>query len=176
MVLPFGPSEQSGDWSVLVGGVRLSRREAWRNIAAAHTGVLTSLRRDGGPVSLPVWFVALDRRLYVTGPARTKKVARIRQNSRVAFLVEFLVESGARWDELIGVHLTGAAAIVTEDPVIDRVARAFEQKYAAYRTLRDQMPTATRAHYESARATIEIIPDERILSWDNSRLFTANLS
>ena len=46
--------------------------------AGAHTGVLTSLRRDGAPVSLPVWFVALDRRIYVSGPARTKKFARIR--------------------------------------------------------------------------------------------------
>jgi PPOX class probable F420-dependent enzyme len=155
-----------------LGGVRLSREEAWRYVAAAHTGVLTSLRRDGGPVSLPVWFVASEHRLYVTGPAHTKKVARIRRDSRVAFVVE----SGVRWDELIGVHFTGAASIVTGDSVVDRVGRLFAEKYCAYRTPRDQMPTATRAHYESATATIEIIPDERILSWDNSRLFTANLS
>jgi hypothetical protein len=32
------------------------------------------------------------------------------------------------------------------------------------------MPTSTRAHYEVAIATIEITPEERILSWDNARL------
>jgi hypothetical protein len=32
------------------------------------------------------------------------------------------------------------------------------------------MPAATRRHYESAIAIIEIRPDERILSWDNARL------
>jgi hypothetical protein len=155
-----------------LGGVRLSREEAWRYVAAAHTGIPTSLRRDGGPVSLPVWFVALEQRLYVTGPAHTKKVARIRRDSRVAFIVE----SGVRWDELIGVHFTGAASIVTDDSVVDRVARSFAQKYGARPTPRDQMPTGTRAHYESATAMIEIIPDERILSWDNSRLLAANPS
>ena len=118
-------------------------------------------------MSLPVWFVALERRLYVTGPARTKKVARIRRDSRIAFVVE----SGARWDELVGVHFTGTASIVTDDSVIDPISPLFTEKYGAYRTPRDQMPIATRTHYESASATIEIIPDERILSWDNSRLF-----
>ena len=33
------------------------------------------------------------------------------------------------------------------------------------------MPDATRAHYETAVTTIEIVPDDRILSWDNARLF-----
>ena len=33
------------------------------------------------------------------------------------------------------------------------------------------MPSATRAHYETQTATIEIVPDDRILSWDNARLF-----
>jgi hypothetical protein len=32
------------------------------------------------------------------------------------------------------------------------------------------MPDATRAHYEVGRTTIEIVPDARILSWDNARL------
>ena len=41
--------------------------EAWGVLASAHTGIFTSLRHDGVPVSLPVWFVALDRRVYLRG-------------------------------------------------------------------------------------------------------------
>ena len=55
-------------------GVRLTEDEAWAELAAAHTGILTTLRRDGRPVPLPVWFVALDRHVYVRTPARTRKV------------------------------------------------------------------------------------------------------
>ena len=91
-------------------GIRLGVDEAWATLERAHTGVLTTLRRDGVPISLPVWFVVLDRRIYVSGPAHTKKFARVRRDPRVSFLVE----SGERWIDLLGVHLTGTARIVDD--------------------------------------------------------------
>ena len=53
----------------------------------------------------------------------------------------------------------------------DRVMAALHAKYEGFRIPRPQMPLATRAHYETRSVTIEIVPDDRILSWDNSRLF-----
>jgi PPOX class probable F420-dependent enzyme len=150
--------------------VRLSTDEAWQVIGHAHTAVLTSLRGDGMPIALPVWFVALDRRVYVAGAAHTKKFSRIRRDPRVSFLVE----AGTQWAELVGVHLTGTAAVVTDADVIERVKQAFDEKYARFRIPREAMPLATRAHYETAMTTIEIRPDERILSWDNARLFAGD--
>jgi nitroimidazol reductase NimA-like FMN-containing flavoprotein (pyridoxamine 5'-phosphate oxidase superfamily) len=146
--------------------VRLSADEAWAVVAAAHTGIFTSLRRDGMPIALPLWFVALDRRIYVSGPATAKRVARLRRDPRVSFLVE----SGTRWVELRAVHLTGQARVVTEPELVARVAAALDAKYAAFRTRRSAMPAATRAYYEAELATIEITPDAHILSWDNARL------
>ena len=110
--------------------IRLSRDEAWQVLAAAHTGILTTLRGDGAPITLPVWFVALDERVYVGTPARTKKVARVRRDPRVSFLVE----SGARWAELVGVHLTGRARVVEEPELVARVVDALNEKYRAFRT------------------------------------------
>jgi nitroimidazol reductase NimA-like FMN-containing flavoprotein (pyridoxamine 5'-phosphate oxidase superfamily) len=146
--------------------VRLTPDEAWAVVAAAHTGIFTSLRRDGFPISLPLWFVVLDRRIYVSGPASAKRVARVRRDPRVSFLVE----SGLRWAELRAVHLTGRARVVTEPGMFARVAAALDAKYGAFRTRRSAMPAATRAHYEVELATIEITPDAHILSWDNARL------
>lgn len=146
--------------------VRLSDGEAWAVLEQSHTGIFTSLRRDGWPISLPVWFIVLDRRVYVSGPARTRKIARVRHDERAAFLVE----SGERWAELVGVSLTGRARIVTEPDLLARVADALDAKYREYRTERSDMPDDTRAHYEVEAATVELIPDARILSWDNSRL------
>ena len=146
--------------------VRLSDDEAWAVLEQSHTGIFTSLRRDGWPISLPVWFVALDRRVYVSGPARTRKIARVRHDERAAFLVE----SGEGWAELVGVSLTGRARVVTEPVLLARVAAALDAKYREYRTKRADMPDETRARYEVEAATIELVPDARILSWDNSRL------
>ena len=61
--------------------IRLTEDEAWAEIAAAHTGILTTLRRDGMPIALPVWFVAEDRTVAMRTPGATKKIARIRQRS-----------------------------------------------------------------------------------------------
>lgn len=147
--------------------VRLNPDEAWQVVEASHTGILTSLRRDGMPVSLPVWFVVVDRRVYVAGPATTKKFGRLRRDPRVAFLVE----SGSKWVELVGVHLTGTAREVDDPELLARVQAALDAKYSAYRIDRTAMPERTRQHYETPTVTIEIQPHERILTWDNARLF-----
>jgi len=146
--------------------IRLSRDEAWDVLGAAHTGIFTSLRADGVPITLPVWFVAFDERIYIDAVARTKKVARIRRDPRVSFLVE----SGERWRELRGVHLTGTARIVEEPDLIERVGSALGKKYAGFSGDRAAMPAETRGHYEVEHLVIEIEPDERILSYDNSRI------
>jgi len=148
-------------------GVRLSTDEAWDMIEHSHTGVFTTLRRDAVPISLPVWFVTLDRRIYVTTPARAKKVARIRRDPRAAFLVE----SGERWVDLKAVHLTGRATIVDDAELSERVRTASEEKYQGFRTARETMPEATQRHYAQEVALICFEPDARIVSWDNSKLF-----
>lgn len=64
-------------------GVRLSEDDAWHELETAHTGILTTMRGDGWPVPLPVWFIARDRRVYVRTPAKTKKVGHVRNDPRV---------------------------------------------------------------------------------------------
>ena len=105
-------------------GIRLSADEAWQTLEHAHTGILTTLRGDGVPISLPVWFVVLDRKIYVSGPTHTKKFARVRRDPRVSFLVE----SGRRWVDLVGVHLTGTARIVDDPKLLERVAASAGQQ------------------------------------------------
>lgn len=146
--------------------IRLSRVEAWKVLDDAHTGIFTSLRADGVPIALPVWYVALDERIYLDAVARTKKVGRIRRDPRVSFLVE----SGKRWAELRGVHLTGRAAVLADPAVEARARERLRVKYAGCAGDRPAMPDETRAHYEAEHLMIELVPDERILSFDNSRI------
>ena len=147
--------------------VRMTPEEAWTVIEASHTGILTTLRRDGWPVSLPVWFVAFDGCVFVRAHERSKKVARLRRDNRASFLVE----SGLRWSELEAVHLTGMAEALPDDgELAERVQKEFAAKYDKFRTARAHMADATRAHYEVAKVNIRFVPDERIVSWDNRKL------
>jgi general stress protein 26 len=148
-------------------GIRLSADEAWDVLASAHTGIFTSLRADGTPIALPVWFAAIDRTICFGSRSHSKKVARIRRNPRGSFLVE----SGTRWAELKGVHLTGRVEIVTDDALISRVRAEMDNKYASFRTPPAEMPPNTQEYYEAGnRVQLRFIPDERILTWDNSRI------
>ena len=146
--------------------IRLSRDEAWAVLASSHTGIFTSLKADGTPITLPVWFAVLDEHIYIDAVATTKKVARIRRNPRVSFLVE----SGQRWRELRGVHLTGHARIVDDPELAERFRTVLGEKYAGFSGDRDAMPEESRGHYEREHLVIEIEPDERILSYDNARI------
>lgn len=145
--------------------VRLPTDEAWRVLEASHTGILTTLRSDGMPIALPVWFVVLDRTIGLSAPSTTKKVRRIRRDPRASFLVE----SGERWRDLRAVHLTGAVEIVDDEPTMARIDEALDAKYAAYRADPATMPERTRAHY-AERTFLRLRPDDRVLSWDNTRV------
>jgi PPOX class probable F420-dependent enzyme len=145
--------------------VRFSEQEAWDVVAASHTGVFTTLRRDGMPIALPVWFVVIGKTVCLAAPSRTKKVARLRHDPRASFLVE----SGERWAELQAVHFTGTVEVVEDEADIRRIDDALDAKYAAFRTARSAMPDKTQAHY-AGRTFLRFRPDARFLSWDNRRL------
>ena len=146
--------------------VRMSEAEAWDLLERSLTGILTTLRADGKPVALPIWFVVIDRRIYVQ--TRGKKVVRARNDSRASFLVE----AGQRWADLHAVHVDCRAAVIEPDEKLGRrIADAMAAKYAAYRTDRTAMPGATREHYaKAAGATIELTPEGKLLTWDNRKL------
>ena len=145
--------------------VRMPADEAWQFVKDSHTGIFTSLRRDGTPVALPLWYVAADGVVWLTTPSRSKKVSRVQAKPQTSFLVE----SGVYWSELKAVQFSCTATVVRGDEVM-RIERMKNEKYAAFRTTRSQMPAATRAHYEDERVAIRLEPAERIITWDNSRL------
>ncbi len=145
--------------------VRLSQDEAWEVLEHSHTGILTTLKADGAPVTLPVWFVVVDRTIGMMAPSRTRKVSRIRRDPRASFLVE----SGQRWSELRAVHLSGSVEELGDGPIRDRIDALLDQKYAAFRTARSAMPSATQDHYAN-RAFLRFVPDPRMLTWDNRRI------
>jgi PPOX class probable F420-dependent enzyme len=146
-------------------GVRLTPEEQWAMLEVAHTGIFTSLRRDGRPVALPVWFAVVDRRIYIRTPAKTKKVARIRNDERCSFLVE----SGLAWKELKAVHLGGRAVLVEPGEESARAQAAMDAKYRAYRSEPKTLPAATREHY-SGFVWIRFDPEGEPITWDNAKL------
>ncbi|NHA69069.1 PPOX class F420-dependent oxidoreductase [Phycicoccus flavus] len=55
----------------------------WHRVGDARFVSLTTFRRSGEPVPTPVWVVRDGDDLWVTTPARSGKVRRLREDSRV---------------------------------------------------------------------------------------------
>ena len=149
--------------------IRLSEDEAWAVVEGSHTGILTTLRADGSPVALPIWFVVDGRTICFMSFEGTKKLARIARDPRASFLVE----SGERWAELRAVHLSGLIEPVEDEAEQRTIDGALDAKYAAFRTARAEMPEKTRAVYATKRF-FRFRPGPRLLTWDNSRIGRAS--
>src|SRR5262249_18835819 len=100
---------------------------------------------------------------------RGKKLARLRHDPRASFLVE----DGMAWKELRAVHFTGHAHVVDlEGELAQRYRAEMDRKYAGFRTARSEMPEATANAYETAiGGIVRFEPDDRVLHWDNKKLF-----
>ena len=140
--------------------------EIWSFVENAPTGILTTLRRDGVPIALPLWFACIDRRIYLR--TRGKKLQRIARDPRASFLVE----SGLRWAELKAVHFTGVAEIVDLDPdLARRFGAEIDRKYASMRATGTEMAPQTAEYYAKAlTGAMRFTPDTRILNWDNAKI------
>jgi PPOX class probable F420-dependent enzyme len=145
----------------------MTRDEAWARLATTHTGIVTTLRRDGMPIATPMWFAVHDGAVYFGTPSKSKKAARLRRNPNVGFLVE----GGQRWAELWAVHLTGVATIVDDAETVEAVGAVMAVKYAGFSTPRSEYPEDARRFYEAdTRLLYRIDAEERIISWDNTKL------
>lgn len=150
-------------------GFRLTEDEAWERLSSAHTGLYTTLRRDGRPVTLPVWFAVLDRKLYLRTPAKAKKLARIRNDPRGFFLIE----SGERWVDLSAVTMAVTASLVQDEALAARAIAAIEQKYADFAAPDDLLPAPVKATYNTM-VVVEVVPDGPLNSWNNRALVGAD--
>jgi nitroimidazol reductase NimA-like FMN-containing flavoprotein (pyridoxamine 5'-phosphate oxidase superfamily) len=144
----------------------MTEAEIWAFVTDAPTGILTTLRRDGVPVAMPLWFACLDRTIYMQ--TRGKKLQRIAHDPRASFLVE----TGHRWVDLKAVHFTGTAEIVDLAPELARRFRTeIDRKYDALRARTTEMPASTSTYYEQVRtAAVRFSPDARVLHWDNTKI------
>jgi hypothetical protein len=151
--------------------LRLTDDEVWEFVGDAHTGVMTTLRRDGMPISLPVWFAVVDRIVFIR--TRGRKLQRLANDPRTAFLIE----SGRRWGELKAVHFTGSTRLVEPAPGLQaRIDAEMERKYAGSRTPASRMPAETVSLYANAMRWTAFTPDRRVLSWDNNKLWSRETS
>jgi uncharacterized protein len=118
------------------------------SLAAERYISLTTFKRDGGPVSTPVWVTSDDsRRLLVWSGTKTFKVRRLRHNPHV-----LVAPANFRGRER-GPRVSGHARLIT-DPGIDRLLR---RKYGWQKRALD---VVNRGSAPESWSVIEIVDPE----------------
>ncbi len=85
---------------------------------------LTTYRRDGRPVTTPVWLLALDGTIYVFTASSTGKAKRVRATGRVRF-----APCSMNGQRILGGWREGTARVVQDEALRDRVLAAMQRKY-----------------------------------------------
>ncbi len=110
----------------------------------------TSYKKDGTPVSLPVWIVPFDGGYAFTTDTYSYKVKRIKNDARASLAVSNM--KGAVVD---GTTVYEGAAVVLEQDDVKRVAELVKAKYKVGWALLGVMSFVKKALGKGSTATAE---------------------
>lgn len=138
------------------GGERLN--EQGQEFLNTHTrkGTLITHGRDGYPHAVPLVYFRLGDDLYMAGRRRSQRLANIRRDARVSFLVE----DGWDFSAFQGLLVQGEAELIDDDAEKLRIARAAAEERGA--------PEADWPA-DAPRGVLIRIRPRKYASWDNTR-------
>ena len=112
---------------------------------------LTTYRRDGRPVTTPVWAASLDGNLYVVTARSTGKARRLRATGRVRF-----APSGRSGRRILGDWRDGSGRVVEDEPCRGEALAALRRKYGWQMSL--AMLISPLRGLERERVVLELTP------------------
>lgn len=148
--------------------ITMSPDEIDEFLAVPRTLNVATIGPDGRPHLVAMWFGFIGGDRLSTGQiafwtfGKSQKVLNLRRDPRMTCLVE----SGQRYEELIGVELVGTARLVEDHDTIVAIAVATAQRHGG------PVSESARQFMElQARKRIGVVLDlERIVTWDHRKL------
>lgn len=148
-------------------GVRLTPEEIDDYLTKSHTLIVSSIRKSGEPLTIPLWYVYQDGSFFARTQANSKRVQHIRRDPRVCCLVE----DGEKWIDLRAVIANCDAEIIEDEALVKAYSEAIDQKYKEFTTRQSKMPGASQKHYATKRIIIKMTPREgKFRTWYNRKL------
>jgi PPOX class probable F420-dependent enzyme len=112
---------------------------------------LTTYRRDGRPVTTPVWSVPLDGKVYVVTARSAGKTRRVRATGRVRF-----APSNSSGRRLLGAWQEGRGRVVEDEPRRREALAALQRKYGWQMWVAMLVSRLRRRHHD--RVVLELTP------------------
>jgi PPOX class probable F420-dependent enzyme len=135
-------------------------------LATQRTLILSTLKRDGAPVSHALWFTYLDGAVYFDTQLQSFKARNIRRDPRVCCLVE----AGETYFDLRGVMIQGRCVPVDDPEEIRRVEAAAAEKNARIGSglegLPDWFGDNRRGRRSRGDRVLLKVPLEKVTTWN----------
>ena len=134
-------------------GITPTRAEGLRIFGCVPYSRLTTFRRDGTPVSVPIWQAVGGDKIYMFTESGSWKVKRLRRNPRIEMTTcdwRGNLDGGPTWK--------GTGRIVDAKADVARAYEALDKKYGWQKWLTDAL-SKIGGRYD-ARAILEITLDE----------------
>ena len=131
-----------------------------------RTLILSTLKRDGAPVSHALWFTYLDDAVYFDTQSESVKARNIRRDSRICCLVE----AGESYFELRGVMIQGHCVPVEDPEEVRRVEAAAAEKNARIGSGLEGLPgwfgDSRRGRRSRGDRVLFKLPMEKVTTWN----------
>lgn len=146
--------------------ISMSEDEQDAFLDSARVVRLASLRGDGHPDVTPLWFVWVDRFLWISSLVPSQRWVNIVRDPRVAGVID----DGDGYRELRGVEVIGYAEAVGEQPRTGLPHSELARVEAAYAAKYD-VPDGQM--YDGRHAWLRVAPAS-VLSWDHRKISDAS--
>jgi PPOX class probable F420-dependent enzyme len=131
-----------------------------------RTLILSTLKRDGAPVSHALWFTYLDDAVYFDTQSESFKARNIRRDPRVCCLVE----AGETYFALRGVMIQGRCVPVEDPAEVQRVEAAAAEKSARIGSGIEELPgwfgENRQGRRGRGRRVMLKVPLEKVSTWN----------
>jgi PPOX class probable F420-dependent enzyme len=134
--------------------MRLDDPAIQRFLGTKEVALLATVRADGAPLAMPMWFLHDTESLTMISVEGTQKVRNLRRDSRVCVVAE----PGGGGGDIRGVTVLGRAEFLADGPERRALAERFHEKYPRLASL-----WGGRA-MPADRVMFRIAP-ERVRSW-----------
>jgi PPOX class probable F420-dependent enzyme len=140
----------------------LTDDEVTAYLGTERTIRLATASPDGRPQVVPLWFVWIDRTVFMNSTLGNVSIRNLQANPRATGTVD----DGGPYEELRGVVIEGPVEWATDDPRLDEVKDAWSRKYM------DGGPVP----YDrwKGRTWFRLLP-ERLTSWDFRKIAEAKV-
>ncbi|GAA4863210.1 pyridoxamine 5'-phosphate oxidase family protein [Saccharopolyspora rosea] len=136
-------------------------------IADRRTVVLATVKADGRPHLVPMWFVPDGSTIEVWSYARSQKTVNLRRDPRATLLLE----TGTAYDQLRGVSLECDVEVIEDVDDVVRIGTALAERYSGASPSDLANPEATELLRRRAakRVGLRFTPT-RTITWDHRKL------